>query len=84
MGILIEEFGQDIDKLKIEDPIRLKTKPVSYGFDKRREMTIRECDKKSLESLGELYDIKNIKSHRKFCSSVKNYMKSYKKFMISV
>jgi hypothetical protein len=45
--LLIEEFGVNIEKIKIEDLISERTRVNKYGTDKKRE-SVRECDKKTL------------------------------------
>lgn len=64
--------------------IKEKTKVLNYGVDKRKEMSVRETDKKVLESLSDLYDVKEIKNHRKLCQGIRNYIKALKKFLKSV
>lgn len=80
--ILVKRFGENIEKIAIDEIIKGKLKNVNITNDKRRQTNIREVsNKEAFESLAEFYDLKVIKNHRKICNHVKSYLKSMKKFM---
>lgn len=58
MLLLTEIFGAEIENTKIEDIIKERTKVLDYGVVKRKEMSVREVDKKGLDSMAELFDVK--------------------------
>ena len=57
MLTLAQQFGNEVEQLKIEELIKERTKIVHYGVDKRKGMSIWEVDKKTLDSLSCLYDL---------------------------
>lgn len=64
--------------------IKERIKTINYGVDKRKGMSVFEVDKKALDSMNGVYDLKEIKAHRKTCQGIKNYIKIWRKLKNSV
>lgn len=79
--VLSKRFGADVRKLQLDEITKGKIKSVNYGTEKKRETNIREvCDKTAFDRIGQLFDVKEIRNHRRLCCGVRTYLKSLKKF----
>jgi len=63
--------------------VKERTKVIKYGVDMRKGMSVCEVDKKTLDAMNGMYDLKEIRAHRKMCLGVRNYIKSWRKFKSS-